>query len=532
MQFDYVIVGGGSAGCVLAARLSEDERVTVCLLEAGPRDWSPAIHVPLGLGIMLTTGHMNWAFDSVPQAGLSGRRNYQPRDRTLGGSSSTNGMVYIRGNAADFDHWEALGNPGWSYADVLPYFRKSENNERFHDEFHGRGGPLNVAAPRQSLRVSKIFLDATASMQLPQVDDFNGARQEGFGFYQTTTVNGRRCSAARAYLKPARGRRNLEVVTDAHATRVLMEDRRATGVEYRRGGALRTVTARREVILSAGALQSPHLLMLSGIGAADALGAAGIDIVHALPGVGKNLQDHVGCAALYRSKSTDLLGLTPRGGLRLAGEALRYLFTRRGLLASNIAEAGGFWRSDPSLAHPDLQFTFAGTIVDNHMRTLHGGYGLTLHAQLCQPKSRGSVTLRSSDPLARPLIDVKFFDDEGDLETLLRGYKLNLRLAESGPLKPYVSGPLLPDHPTTDDEMRAYLRQHSDGAYHPVGTCKMGSDNLAVVDARLRVHGVEGLRVVDASIMPKVIRGNTNAATIMIAEKASDLIHSDQKGQS
>jgi choline dehydrogenase-like flavoprotein len=529
-QFDYVIVGGGSAGCVLAARLSENRNVQVCLLEAGPRDWSPAVHVPLGAAFMLPSRHMNWAFESEPQAGLHGRRSYQPRGRTLGGSSSTNGMVYIRGNAADYDHWAALGNHGWSYEDVLPYFRKSEHNEGFNDTFHGQNGPLNVAAPRQAFQASKAFLDATRALGLPQTADFNGAKQEGFGYYQTTTVNGLRCSAARAFLKGAKERPNLSIVTDAHATRVLFDGRRATGVEYRRGGATLTVGARSEVILSAGTLQSPQLLMLSGIGPEEVLKNAGIGVANHLPGVGRNLQDHIDCCIAYRSKSSDLVGFSVPGTLRLLGEAVRYAATRRGIFASNIAETGGFWRSDPSLAHPDLQFHFVAALLDDHMRKLHWGHGFSIHAYVCRPKSRGFVALKSADPLAPPLIDPNFFAHDDDLETLLRGFKLIRRMAETEPLKQFVASSLKPADMRTDDEMKGFLRQHSDDGYHPVGTCKMGNDEQSVVDARLRVYGVDRLRVVDASIMPTLIAGNTNAATIMIAEKASDLIRDEMLG--
>jgi choline dehydrogenase-like flavoprotein len=523
-QFDYVIVGAGSAGCVLAARLSEDPSVQVCLLEAGPRDWSPAVHVPLGVAFILPSRHMNWAFESVPQAGLNGRRSYQPRGKVLGGSSAINGMVYIRGHAADYDHWASLGNQGWSYANVLPYFKRAEHNEAFDDAFHGQGGPLNVAAPHQEFKATKAFMEMTRTLALPQTGDFNGENQEGFGYYQTTTRQGRRCSTARAYLGDAKRRSNLTIITGAHATRVMIEKRLARGVEYRRGGRLHSVIARREVIVSAGALQSPQLLMLSGIGPGRELQDAGITVQRDMPGVGRNLQDHIDLCASYRSRSTDLIGFSIPGIARLAIDAVRYITAGRGVLASNVAEAGGFWRSRETLSEPDLQFHFIGAMLDDHMRKMHWGHGFSIHVNVCRPKSRGYVGLASSDPMADPLIDMNFFQHEDDLETLVRGYKLIQRMVQTKPLKHFVAGPLRRDEPRTDEEIRRYLRSYSDDAYHPVGTCKMGNDEQAVVDDQLRVHGIERLRVVDASIMPTLVAGNTNAPTIMIAEKASDLI--------
>jgi choline dehydrogenase-like flavoprotein len=524
MRFDYVIVGGGSAGCVLAARLSEDPQVQVCLLEAGPTDWSPAVHVPMGAALIMPTRHVNWAFESEPQSGLKGRRIYQPRGKTLGGSSSINGLIYIRGHASDYDHWAALGNPGWSYDEVLPYFRKAEHNETFTDSFHGQDGPLNVTTRSHEFSASQAFLDATRAMQLPQTADFNGAQQEGFGTYQTTSLNGRRCSAARAYLNEAKQRSNLTIFTGAHATRVLMDGRRATGVEYRRAGTIEQVHARSEVILSAGALQSPQLLLLSGIGSAETLRRFGIDVIHDLPGVGENLQDHIDYLAAYRSKSSELLGISFTGALRFLWNALRYLTTRRGMLASNIAETGGFLRIDPASPAPELQFHFIASLLDDHLRKWHWGHGFSMHVYVCRPKSRGRVTLNSADPLAPPSIDPNYLAEEADLDLLLQGYKLVRRMAGTEPLKRQVSGELYPVTAQTDDELKAMLRQRAETGYHPAGTCKMGTDPLAVVDPSLRVHGIQGLRVVDASIMPTLVSGNTNAPAIMIGEKASDMI--------
>jgi len=529
MQFDYVIVGGGSAGCVLAARLSEDPEVRVCLLEAGPSDWSPALHVPIGVAFVLPTRHMNWAFETEPQAGLNGRRIYQPRGKTLGGSSSINGLIYIRGHAADYDHWAELGNAGWGYADVLPYFRKSEHNEVIADAFHGQNGALNVAAPQQEFPASRAFVDATRALGLPQTADFNGAEQEGFGSYQTTSIRGRRCSAARAFLGEAKRRPNLSILTGAHATRVLLEGRRATGVEFRCDGALEQVRARHEVILSAGALQSPQLLQLSGIGPVDHLRSFGIEVVHDLPGVGANLQDHIDYCIAYRSGFSELMGISLAGALRLMWDMVRYVFTRRGMLASNVAETGGFLRVDPKAAAPELQFHFIASMLDDHLRKWHWGHGFSLHAYVCRPKSRGTVRLKSADPMAPPAIDPNFLAHEDDLNLLLQGYKLMRRIAGTEPLKRYVSGELYPVSAGSDEELKTVLRQRAETGYHPVGTCKMGSDALAVVDSELRVRGISGLRVADASIMPSLVSGNTNAPAIMIGEKASDMIRRARK---
>jgi choline dehydrogenase-like flavoprotein len=523
--FDYVIAGGGSAGCVLASRLSENPNVKVCLLEAGGSGDNWMVRTPIGAALMLPTkAFNNWAFETVPQPGLNGRNGYQPRGKALGGSSAINAMVYIRGHRWDYDHWASLGNTGWAYNDVLAYFRKSEGNEVLDDAFHGISGPLNVANSRTGNPFQKYFLDAAAECQLPSTDDFNGAQQEGVGVYQVTQKDGSRWSAARAYLEPHKARPNLTIVTGAIATRILLDGKRATGIVYRENGAPKRATAAREVIVCNGAFGSPQLLMLSGIGNAVDLGKHGIAVVHHLPGVGGNLQDHIDYTFSLRSSSLDLFGVSAGGMYRLAKEIRRYKREGRGMVTSNFAEAGGFLRTDPAMDKPDIQLHFVVGMVDDHSRKRHLGHGFSCHVCLLRPHSRGSVTLASSDPLAAPRIDPRFYEDERDLETMVKAYRLTRRIMDAPPLKRHITSKLYAVDDSTDEGIRQELRQRSDTVYHPVGTCRMGTDAQAVVDPSLRVHGIAGLRVVDASIMPTLIGGNTNAPTIMIAEKAADLI--------
>jgi choline dehydrogenase-like flavoprotein len=524
--FDYLIVGGGSAGCVLAARLSEDPQVRVALLEAGPPDRSVLIQCPAGLAVLAQNGQANWAFETVPQPGLNGRRGYQPRGKVLGGSSSVNAMVYIRGQRADYDHWASEGNAGWGFDDVLPYFKRAEHNERGADAWHGTGGPLNVMDLRSPNRFGPVFVEAARQAGHALNADFNGATQEGVGLYQVTHRNGERCSAAKAYLEPARVRPNLSVITDVRATRVLFEGRRASGVEFVQSGQLQRLSAAREVLLCAGALQSPQLLMLSGIGPGDELARHGIAPLHELPGVGRNLHDHPDVVQVVDAPHLkDLFGLSLAGALRVLRGIFEWRAHRSGMLTTNFAEAGGFIKSRPDEPTPDLQLHFViGKLVDHGRKTVFG-HGYSCHVCLLRPKSRGRVTLASAEPLAAPLIDPNFLAERDDVERLVRGFKLVRTILQQPALAGHGGRELAASaQAQTDAQIEQFIRSFGDTIYHPVGTCRMGSGALDVVDAQLRVRGVQGLRVVAASIMPRIVSGNTNAPTLMIAEKAADLI--------
>jgi len=522
-MYDYIIVGAGSAGCVLANRLSEDAACKVLLLEAGGPDKSPFIHMPAGI-TRLQNANVNWGYETVPQRNMQNRRMYWPRGKTLGGSSSINAMIYIRGHRLDYDHWRQLGNEGWGYGDVLPYFKQAENNERGADEFHGSGGLLNVADHVYRNPLTKIFVDAALETGLPANNDFNGARQEGVGFYQVTQKGGRRWSTAVAYLRPALSRPNLTVITNAHSTRVLLEKGRAIGVEYLKEGKLATVHANVEVLLSGGAINSPQLLLLSGIGPADELRQAGVAVLHDLPGVGKNLQDHLNVNVINEClQPITYDGLDkPLPSLKLG---LQFLLFKSGPATSNVAEAGGFMTSDAKAASPDIQFHFIPAYVIDHARVKPGGHGMTLHACVLRPQSRGEIKLASADPLAPPAIDPNYLQVDEDLKVLIEGVKRGREIFAAKAFKPYMGRERFPGaNRRSDAEIADFIRQGAETEYHPVGTCKMGNDKLAVVDPSLKVHGIEGLRVIDASIMPSLVSGNTNAPSIMIGEKGAAMI--------
>ncbi|HUJ86260.1 MAG TPA: GMC family oxidoreductase N-terminal domain-containing protein [Burkholderiales bacterium] len=523
-RFDYVVVGGGSAGCALAARLSEDPALRVCLVEAGPPDDSVLVTMPAAVALVLPTRIRNWAFETVPQEALYQRRGYQPRGRMLGGSSSMNAMIYMRGHPSDYDDWAAAGASGWGWRDVLPYFLRAENNERGASELHGVGGPLNVADLRSPNPFARLFVEAGRQAGLPLNDDFNGPQQEGVGLYQVTQKGGERWNAARAYLHPAMARPNLAVYTEAHALRVTFAGKRASGVEIWRAGRSETIGATREVVLAAGAFQSPQLLMCSGVGPAGHLRALGLEVVHDSPGVGENLQDHPDYIVNRKVRSGELIGVSLGGSLRLARELLRYLRERRGMLTTNFAEAGGFVKSEPGLERPDLQLHFVVGMVDNHNRTLHLGHGLSCHVCVLRPRSRGTVRLASRDARDAPLIDPRFLAEPEDLAALVRGFKLVRRVLDAPALAAFPSTELYTAKVQSDADIERAIRARADTVYHPVGTCRMGSDAGAVLDPELRVRGVEGLRVADCSVMPSLIGGNTNAPAIMIGERAAELV--------
>ncbi|MDO9379288.1 MAG: GMC family oxidoreductase N-terminal domain-containing protein [Nocardioidaceae bacterium] len=517
-EFDYVVVGSGSAGGVVAARLSEDPGTRVLLLEAGPVDDADEIKIPAAFSSLFKT-RWDWKYETTPQKQLAGRRAYWPRMKALGGCSSMNAMIYIRGNRADYDGWrDAHGATGWGYEDVLPYFVRSEDNDRLGGPYHGRGGALHVEDRRFTHELSHAWVESAVAAGLKPNDDFNGAEQEGAGLYQVTHHRGRRWSVADAFIRPATGRPNLTVRTGALVTRVLLEGTRAVGVEYLQDDATHAVHASAEVVLSGGTLNTPQLLMLSGIGPAAHLRDVGVDVVVDLPGVGENLHDHPVTGVLWNTRGTS--DLTELAGLT---NLLRWKATGTGPLVSNVAEAGAFFASRDGLAAPDVQFHMAPAgFWDNGLREALSR-GVTVASTLVDPKSRGHVRLRSTDPRWHPEIDPRYLEDQTDHDAIVAGMERAYDIARSGPFARFLDGPQMPASESTAD-VEEHVRQTTQTLYHPVGTCAMGSGEQSVVDPELRVRGVEGLRVADASVMPVVPRGNTNAPTIMIGEKAADLL--------
>ena len=535
MAFDYVIAGGGSAGSALAARLSEDKNVTVCLIEAGGRGDGLFVRVPAGVVAMLP-GHgkiNNWAFHTVPQPGLNGRRGYQPRGRTLGGSSAINAMLYIRGHQTDYDEWANLGCEGWDWESVLPYFVKTENNANGADAVHGDSGPLHVTNQQSPRPITEAFVQAAEQLQHRRSTDFNRGDNEGVGHYQVTQFHdqrrGERCSAAAAYLRPVIDQRpNLTVITKARAEKIIFDGKRATGLVYRHGNQSKQVEAKREVILCGGSFGTPQLLQLSGVGRPEDITHHGIEMVHELPGLGQNLQDHLDFILAWKTKDTDNFGIGLTGTVNLTKHLLSWYKNGSGMIATPFAEGAGFLKSEPALDRPDIQLHFVITIVDDHARKLHPGYGFSCHLCALRPHSRGEVFLQSADPMADPGIDPKFLSDDRDLQTMIKGARMTREILMQDPMAKYRHKELFgTETATSDADWEKHIRARADTIYHPVGTCKMGTDDMAVVDPELRVHGLEGLRVVDASIMPKLISGNTNAPTIMIAERAADFIRKD-----
>ena len=524
-EADFIVVGAGSAGCVMAARLSEDAVTKVVLLEAGGEDKNMWIHIPLGFGKTFADPKVNWCYETEPDPGAGGRRIFWPRGKVLGGSSSINGMVYIRGQHEDFDLWRQLGNPGWSSGDVLPYFKRAEHQTRGEDEFHATGGPLCISDVSDGHPICEAFIRACNEQGYPRNDDFNGVAQNGVGYHQTTTRNGKRCSTAVGYLHPVRNRSNLQVITGALTQKVLFEGRRAVGVVFRQGGVERTVRARRDVILCGGAIGSPQMLMLSGVGPVGQLSALGIPVVHELRGVGQNLQDHYSAPIKLKCKFPITVNDTMMSNFKILKAGLDYFLFRRGPLTVITGDVALFAKTRQELATPDIKMSIATFSAERPQDGLHKWSGFTLIVYQLRPESRGEIRLKSARAEDAPAMIPNYLSARTDQRTIVDGLKLGRALLDNSHMRTYIESEYVPGSGlTTDEQLLDYARSNGGTVFHPTSTCKMGTDPMAVVDPELRVHGIEGPRVVDASVMPMVISGNTNAGTIMIAEKASDMI--------
>jgi len=527
--FDYIIVGAGSAGCVLANRLSEEPSNRVLLLEAGGHDLSPWIHIPVGYFKTMHNPKTDWCYVTEPDPGIAGRQLQWPRGKVLGGSSSLNGLLYIRGQAQDYDRWSELGNSGWSYAEVLPYFKKSEDQERGSDAYHGTGGLLKVSDLRLRREIAERFINAAVEIGIPRNHDCNGATQEGVGYFQQTAYKGFRVSCAKAFLRPAKKRQNLRIVTRAHARNILFEGRRVVGVEYQRDGVVTSARAEREVVLSAGAIGSPQILACSGVGSGKELQKLGIEVIQDLPGVGENLQDHLQIRLVHKTKCRTLndevnsfLGQTQVG--------IQYALFRTGPLTLAASQVFIFTRSEPSVERPDIQFHMQPLSADKPGEGAHKFSAFTSSVCQLRPESRGSIKLKSPDPLQYPAIHPNYLSTDLDQRVAVNAIKVARKIVAAPAIASQINGEFVPgEQYQSDEELLQVAREHSQTIYHPTSTCKMGSDRMAVVDGRLRVHGIECLRVADASIMPEIISGNTNAPAIMIGEKAADMIREDAK---
>ncbi|MDY6976708.1 MAG: choline dehydrogenase [Pseudomonadota bacterium] len=533
MSFDYIIIGAGSAGCVLANRLTESQQNSVCVLEAGSDNNSFLVNTPGAFAAFMFLKKYNWSFNAEVKSDIrKGEAMFIPRGRGLGGSSATNAMLYIRGQAEDYNHWAALGNEGWSFADMLPYFKKSEHNEDLSDDLHGKGGPLNVSTRPVNYEISKRFIEAGKQAGFKYTDDFNGADQEGVGYYQCTIKDGQRCSAARAYLAPVMTRPNLDIKTGARVKRIIIKDSKAVGVEVEISGNTQTIMANKEVILSAGSIQSPQILMLSGIGDKDELEKHNIALQKHLPGVGKNLQEHVDSCILVRSKKRDGFTSSPMSMLKMLPDTLEYMLKKKGKLANSMLEAGAFLKSSDELSRPDIQLHMVPLLYDDNGRDikLMGGHGYSCHICVLRPESRGSIQLKSNNYLDDPIIDFNFLSDEQgkDRKVMVDGMRQVRKIMAAPAFDEYRIDEMHPGFENESDEsILAKAKERLGLVYHPVGTCKMGHDELAVVDTALKVHGIEALRVIDASVMPTLTSGNTNAPTIAIAEKVAEMILAD-----